>query len=54
VANVEALTLCKVWVESQHPSWWNYRSPKGREHDGQKVTHWMRLPSPPSTRVTQK
>jgi hypothetical protein len=37
----------KIWVEEQHPSWWNHKDKRGREHDGAKVTHWMRLPEKP-------
>lgn len=36
-----------IWVETTHPSWWNYRDKRGREHNGPKITHWMRLPRLP-------
>jgi hypothetical protein len=43
------VTNCKtVWVEHQHPSWWNYKDKRGREHNGATVTHWMSLPKKPN------
>lgn len=31
-----------------HPSWWNKPDPRGPEHDGPTVTHWMPLPDAPN------
>lgn len=43
----------KIWVEGQHPSWWNYKDKRGREHDGVTVTHWMQLPDVPTSTRSQ-
>ena len=40
-----------VWTETAHPSWWNFKGRADRnEYRGPKVTHWMRLPTPPKMR----
>jgi len=33
-----------------HPSWWNTKDRRGREYDGPKVTHWMKMPERPRIR----
>jgi hypothetical protein len=45
VANRDA-----IWLETQHPSWWNYKDRSWNEYHGPKVTHWMRLPPMPGKR----
>lgn len=43
-----------IWVEEQHPSWWNTKDRRGKEYHGPVVTHWMPLPQMPMRKATDR
>jgi hypothetical protein len=42
-----------IRITSQHPSYWNHKSPMGEEFDGPVVTHWRELPELPLKTKTE-